>query len=460
MPARSRLLVAVLALALALAGCFGDDRVEVTTERVTSGEVTETVSAPARVTAAARQDVVASVSGVVVALDAADGDEVAAGQVVVRLESSQVELAQAQAAAAQEAARTSGIAVDGGGAATRARAHEAIARLDAETQPHLASARARADAVADPDQQAAALAAVDAVEASYLTTRATLLATAEALAGAQDDTAASLSAALNDAVAQATAAQRAQADAAAAAAARQSEHLAAAAPFAGVVQLGSAAADGGGLTLPGGLGDSVGGALDGLGGLGSSGAPGGTLRVGAPVTAGQTLFTVYDLSTRYVTADVDEVDAPAVRAGQEATVLVDAFPEATFSGIVESVDVEAATTEAGGIGYPARVRITGPDGEALDGLRVGMTASAEIRTASGDAELVVPSRALVRRDEGPMLFVVRGGRAVTVPVDVELLGDERAAVRGAVAPGDRVVVTGFEELTDGDPVRVTTGDDG
>lgn len=451
-----RLLVAVLALTLALAGCFGDDRVEVTTERVTSGEVTETVSAPARVTAAARQDVVAPVSGVVVALDAADGDEVAAGQVVVRLESSQVELAQAQAAAAQEAARASGIAIEGGGATTRARAQEAVARLDAETQPRLADARARAQGIGDPDQRAAALAAVDAVEASYLTTRATLLATADALAGAQDETAASLSAALNDAVAQATAAQRAQADAAAAAAARQADRLAAAAPFAGVVQLGSAAADGGGLTLPPGLADGFGAGLGDLGGLAGLGAdaPGGTLRVGAPVTAGQTLFTVYDLSTRYVTADIDEVDAPAVRAGQEATVLVDAFAGTTFPAVVESIDVEAATTEAGGIGFPARVRITG--GEGLDGLRVGMTASTEIRTASGDAELVVPSRALVRRDEGSVVFVVEDGRAEAVGVEIDLLGDERAAVTGDLQAGDRVVVTGFEELEDGDAVRVRT----
>lgn len=456
--------LAALAVVALCAGCLGDDRPEVTTERVTAGEVTETVSAPARVDAAARQDVAAAVSGVVVALDAADGDPVTAGQTVVRLESSQVDLAREQAAAAQAAAQTAGVTIDGGGGATRARAEQAVAELDAQTRPRLEEARARAAAISDPDQRAAALAAVDAVDASYLSTRAALLAAGEAVAAAQDETARGLSDALNDAVAQATAAQRAQAQAAAAAAARQAEGLTAVAPFDGIARLGDAAATDGSAALGGldafGL-DGLAGGVGALSGLqGASG--GGTLRVGAPVTAGQTLFTVYDLSTLYVTADVDEVDAPAVRTGQTATVLIDAFAGEEFAGVVDTIDVEAATTEAGGIGFPTRIRITG-DAGALEGVRVGMTASVEIATASVDADLVVPSRALVRRDgpqgsgSGPqpatIVFAVRDGRAEAVDVTVRALGDDRAAVDGDLRRDDRVVVSGFEDLSAGDAVR-------
>jgi multidrug efflux pump subunit AcrA (membrane-fusion protein) len=97
--ASRRLLLAALA-ALLLAGCFGDDRPMVETEPVTAGAVTQVVSAPARVDAAARQDVAAAVSGTVVALEVADGDTVEAGQVIVRLDSAQVDLAREQAAAA------------------------------------------------------------------------------------------------------------------------------------------------------------------------------------------------------------------------------------------------------------------------------------------------------------------------------------------------------------------------
>lgn len=448
----------VLALALAVAaGCVGDDRPEVATERVGSGEVIETVSAPARVDAAARQDVAAGVSGVVVALEAADGDEVDAGAVVVRLESSQIDLARQQAAAAQAAAADSGIQIAGGGTVTRARAEESVADLDADTRPRIDQARASAATIEEPGPRAAAMAAIDAVEASYLSTRAALLAAADALASSQDETARTLTDALNQAVAQATAAQRAQAEAATAAAARQADGLTTTAPFAGTVQLGAAAPTGNaalgelppGIDLP----PELAGAAGGLAGL-NGGEGSGTLRIGAPVTAGQTLFTVYDLSSLVVTADIDEVDAPAVAVGQRARVLIDAFPDTEFTGVVEAIPVEAATTEAGGVGFPTRVRLTGDgDGPELDGVRVGMTAGAEITTVTEDADLVVPSRALVRRDAGTVVFVVRDGAARMVEVAVTALGDDRAAVDGPLTRGDRVVVSGYEDLADGQDVR-------
>jgi HlyD family secretion protein len=457
---------AALALAAVLTACSGGEAPLVEVEPVTSGEVAATVSAPARVDPAARQDVAASVSGVVVALNAADGAAVQGGQEIVRLESSQVAAAQEQASAAQAAAQgLGGIQVGGGDGAVRA-AEQVVADLDARSRPNIDAAREQAAQIADPQQRAAAEAAVAALEASYLNTRAALLASAHALAEQQAAVSASLTEALNQAVLQATAGQRAQAEAAARLATEQAAGLSVVAPFAGVVSLGEAAATDGGAAaglgaLAGGdAGFDVGalsGALPGLAG----GEGGGTLRVGAPVTAGQTLFTLYDLSARYVDADVDEVDAPSVRAGQRAVVLVDAFPEVTFTGTVESVAVEAATTEAGGVGYPTRVRITGVEGgddAVLDRLLVGQTASAEIVTDTTQADLVVPSRAILDREAGTVVLVVRDGRVAEVPVRTVTLGEDAAAVEGDLAEGDEVVVAGYEDLyedlVDGAAVRV------
>lgn len=459
-----------LALLLALAACSGDERPLVEVGTVEPGEVVATVSAPARVDAAARQDVTAAVSGVVVALDAADGGAVTAGQTVVRLESSQVALAQQQAAAAQTAAgQVGGIAVDGSSAGpASAAAQEAVDQLDASSRPAIAEARERAAELVDPQQRAAAEAAVAAIESSYLNTRAVLLASAQAAAEQRAELTASLTDALNQAVEQATAGQRVQAEAAAALATQQAAGLSVVAPFAGTVSLGDAAATDGGAAAAAALGAA--GGLPDLGGLAGAlpglagGEGGGTLRVGAPVTAGQTLFTLYDLSARYVEAQVDEVDAPSVRAGQEADVFIDAFPDVRFAGVVESVAVEAATGDTGGVGYPTRVRLTGlaegdedaegrSAAELLDSTRVGQTASAEIVTEAVDSDLVVPSRALVRREEGEAVWVLRDGRAELVELTVQTLGEDVAAVDGDLEPGDEVLVTGYEDLAEGDEVR-------
>lgn len=422
---------------------------------MSSGEVVQAISAPATVQAAARQDVAAALSGVVLDVAVADGERVRRGQVVLRLTSEQVDLARRQARAAEAAASGVGaVGVDAGGEETLAATRAAVARLDRSTKPRLRRARAQAARIENRQQRRAALSAVAAVEASYHSTRVALLEAGRIVAAQQDSTAASLSRALEQAVAAATAPQRLQAQAAADAADRQARELVVRAPFAGIVQLGDAAAsDGASLPagLPGDLGD-VADAAAPLSGL-AGGEGGGTLRVGAPVVAGQTLFTVFDVSEVYAEADIDEIDAPQARVGQGAVVVVDAFPDVPLEGTVERIAVAATTTAAGGIGYPTRVRLLGPVDEdqqlRLRRLRVGMTASAEITTKTTTSDTVVPSRALLRREAGDIVYAVRDGRAVEVPVDVVALGEERAAVTGDLTGDDVVIVSGYEEIDDG-----------
>lgn len=63
----------------------------------------------------------------------------------------------------------------------------------------------------------------------------------------------------------------------------------------------------------------------------------------------------------------------------------------------------------------------------------------------------MPSRALLRR-EGDIVYVVRDGRLKVVEVKVLALGEERAAVRGDLTSDDVVVVSGYEDLDEGDEV--------
>ncbi|MGH8900162.1 MAG: efflux RND transporter periplasmic adaptor subunit [Egibacteraceae bacterium] len=437
-----------LALIVLASACVGDQRQMVSTERVRSGEVTQTVSAPARVHAAARQAVAAGILGVVAAIEADDGGRVEAGQTVVRLSSRQVEAAQREAEAARDAVAGGGhVAIDSGSERTLQATSAAVAALDASTQPALAEARAKAQGIDSKRDREAALAAVDAAEYAYQQTRAALLRTGQAAAGQQEALAASLSRALRQATAGVTAPARAQAAAAAAAAEAQAAQLILTAPFAGTVQLGqTGGAAASRESVPPGLADLApplprSGGDDG----------GGPLRVGVTVSPGQTLFTVYDLSAIYVAAEVDEVDVTQVLLGQRAKVLVDAVPEGSFAGIVEHIAIEATTTEAGGTGYPVRIRIVGPTD--LGALRVGMTGSVEIATKTRASDLVISSRALLRRGDDTIVFVVRDGVARQVTVAVLALGEDEAAVSGPIAGGDEVVVAGYEGLKDGTAVR-------
>jgi hypothetical protein len=101
-------LLATVSVALLVAGCTNDDGEVIETAVVETGEVVQTVAAPARIEPAARATVSASVAGQVAELLVEDGDEVGAGDELVRLTSAsldeQVEQAEAAVASAQEAA--------------------------------------------------------------------------------------------------------------------------------------------------------------------------------------------------------------------------------------------------------------------------------------------------------------------------------------------------------------------
>jgi multidrug efflux pump subunit AcrA (membrane-fusion protein) len=465
-PFRHRLLLAGLLLLAFAAACVGDDRPVVTVEEVRPGEVAQSVTAPARVEPAGRENVAAGVAGTVEGIDAPDGSMVAAGQVVVRLSSPQVDAAQEQAAAAEEAAADA--AQGGGGVALpvgagfganplQGVAQQLAAALDASTRPALDAARAKAEKIPKEKERQAALEVVAAAEHAYEQSRAALLSSGQAAAGQQAALASSMNAQLEQLAASAAAPARAQAEVAAANADAQTELLTVEAPFAGTLVL-APGGGGGAAALPGDLGGTDLGGL--AGGLPSPSAPsgGGPLRVGTQVVPGQVLFTVFDLSALYANAEVDEVDIPQVTVGQRATVLVDAVADSEFQGIVERIALEATPTEAGGTGYAVRVRLIGPAEGSSDPfpgpLRIGMTGSVEITTLTETSDTVVPSRALLRRGDATVVFVVRDGVASEVPVEVRALGEDTAAVAGDLREGDDVVVAGYEDLADGDPVAV------
>lgn len=297
-----------------------------------------------------------------------------------------------------------------------------------------------------PDE-ATALAGIDAIEEGYEQARAALLeagaqvrdaqtATLGQLAEAADRVAAQVEVALSATVAQVVAAQVSAVDAI-------GGDLAA---------LLGGAADPAALLGANGFGD-----LGGLANGAPSGAGDGPITEGSEVRAGQVLFTVYDLSSWLIEADIDELDARAVAEGQTAEVTLDAFPGEVFRAEVDKVGL-TPTSAAGAVAYPARLRLLERPEDPPP--RIGMSASVEILTSTVEVDTVVPSRAVVRRDDENAVYVLEGDTVRLVAVELLAFGDDAAAVSGALAPGDLVVVAGYEDLVDGDRVRVDDDADG
>jgi membrane fusion protein, heavy metal efflux system len=151
------------------------------------------------------------------------------------------------------------------------------------------------------------------------------------------------------------------------------------------------------------------------------------------------LFTLADLSTVWIEANLYEKDLARVRPGAEAIVTVTAYPEERFKGRLAYV---SATVERESRTVKARLEVPNRDGR----LKPEMFATAVVQTEGRGRAIAVPSAAVVLIDNRKTVFV-KGAKGFE-PRPVELgdpMGD-REIVKAGLDAGAEVVVAGAYEL--------------
>jgi RND family efflux transporter MFP subunit len=159
--------------------------------------------------------------------------------------------------------------------------------------------------------------------------------------------------------------------------------------------------------------------------------------VGLNVTPASTLFTVVDLSTVWIVADVYERDLAGVRVGSAATVTTTAYPDLAVKGRVSYIDprVNAETRTA-----QVRVEVPNPRGD----LRLGMFADVVV-TGAGSAVPMMPRSAVQNVGDRTVVYLVDpedSGRFVEREVRLGQPDGNQVQVASGVQPGDLVVAEG------------------
>ena len=171
---------------------------------------------------------------------------------------------------------------------------------------------------------------------------------------------------------------------------------------------------------------------------------------------------VADLSSMEVQVEVDENDVPNVKLGQKTIVTVDAFPKKEFDGkvmaIANSAKVTAVGTQQETTSFDVTVLLTG----SLEGLRPGMSSTAEIVTNTEENVLSVPIQCLTMRDPKAdpkkpanmlradlleeVVFTTTDGRAAMVPVKTGISSDFDIKIEADLEPGISLVCGPFKVL--------------
>jgi RND family efflux transporter MFP subunit len=165
------------------------------------------------------------------------------------------------------------------------------------------------------------------------------------------------------------------------------------------------------------------------------------VNAGAGVEAGTPLFTIGNLSTVWIIANVPEAQVGRVHIGTSVEVTSTAFGDEALSGRVAYIDPKLNEETR-----TARVRIEmGNPGERL---KVGMFVQIGFQTSaagSSDEELVVKSAAVQRLGERHVVFLPKEDEPGAFEVrDVEPGEQSQGYVRvlNGLKLGDRVVVKG------------------
>lgn len=167
-------------------------------------------------------------------------------------------------------------------------------------------------------------------------------------------------------------------------------------------------------------------------------------RPGDSAYPGAEILELPDLSSVHLEAKLDESDRGRLKAGQHATIRVDAIADHEYQATVSDVSMLAKVDFSS---WPATknfaLQLAFDDPDAR--LRPGMSAAARIAVGRLPDMLIVPSEAVLMVDGRPSVYVLKGRRFVATPIEIVRRGREQVAVKAALSPGDRVALSRPDE---------------
>jgi len=170
---------------------------------------------------------------------------------------------------------------------------------------------------------------------------------------------------------------------------------------------------------------------------------------GQTVVPSQPLLVVVDNREVYVKANVSEDEIRKVRPGQPVRVEADAYPGEIFAGTVSDI-LPAAQQETRM--FEVRIRVPNPRAR----LKAVMFARCQIAIERFRA-VAAPRQAVVEDSGRKAVFVVRENVAHLTPVELGIEQGDMVQVTSGVRPGDQVVIAGQHRVRDGDRVKVEGG---
>jgi membrane fusion protein (multidrug efflux system) len=163
-------------------------------------------------------------------------------------------------------------------------------------------------------------------------------------------------------------------------------------------------------------------------------------------TMSRGILSLHEIATVRTMIEVVEKDVPLIKIGQPAEIRAEAYPDRVFHGTVTRV-VQALNRNTRTM--TVEVDLSNPD-LALKG---GMFARVEVIVGQHADAIQIPLDAVTRLEELQYVYVVQGGKAHRVPVELGARNGNQIEVTKGLAGDEEVIVSGKDLVHEDTPVQ-------
>ncbi|RSM74334.1 RND transporter [Kibdelosporangium aridum] len=147
-------------------------------------------------------------------------------------------------------------------------------------------------------------------------------------------------------------------------------------------------------------------------------------------------ITITNLASLQVKANLAEIDVAKVKAGQDATVTLNAMPDTPQAAKVSAIDLTATTGSNNVVTYGVTLTLNTPPAQ----LRPGQSASVAVTVARADDVIAIPSAAMRTVGTSHTVNLLLNGQETSRAIEIGVRSESLVQVTSGLNVGDQVVL--------------------
>ena len=161
-----------------------------------------------------------------------------------------------------------------------------------------------------------------------------------------------------------------------------------------------------------------------------------------------------DLTDLQIELDISQTDFARLKMNQRAEVIPEAFPNLRYTGFIEEIAPEANRAKST---VQVKVKVENPNEQLRPEMNARVNFLADKPSGNESkpvARVLVPKQAVVKKDGGSFVFVVKGNRVEQRTIRPGEESGDAYVVLDGLSGTETVAVAGVDKLRDGDRVKV------